>query len=58
MSLSFESLLSPSYANSVRSPNSVGSATNNYNEAISNFRENVSTSPSCKRQDFHPRMPS
>ena len=55
MSLSFESLLSPSYANSVRTPNSVGSATNNYNEAISNFRENVSTSPFVQKAGFSPK---
>ena len=55
MSLSFESLLSPSYANSVRTPNSVGSATNNYNEAISNFRENVSTSPLVQKAGFSPK---
>ena len=55
MSLSFESLLSPSYANSVRTPNSVGSATNNYNEAISNFRGSVSTSPFVQKSGFSPK---
>ena len=55
MSLSFESLLSPSYANSVRTPSSVGSATNNFNEAISNFRENVSMSPFVQKAGFSPK---
>ena len=55
MSLSFESLLSPSYANSVRTPNSVGSATNNYNEAISNFRGSVSMSPLVQKAGFSPK---
>ena len=55
MSLSFESLLSPSYANSVRTPNSVGSATNNYNEAISNFRGSVSMSPFVQKAGFSPK---
>ncbi len=55
MSLSFESLLSPSYANSVRTPSSVGSATNNFNEAISNFREKVSMSPFVQKAGFSPK---
>ncbi len=55
MSLSFESLLSPSYANSVRTPSSVRSATNNFNEAISNFRENVSMSPFVQKAGFSPK---